>query len=138
MGPDWISVILGAASVVFALYEWRKRVKLEKVVRDTLSRLAGDVRVTSSNARWADQHIRSIAKSLAEVQPDLPEIRKRAIDCARDATACVRQLSLIHSHVRGIQQSLSDDSKDTIPEIQSDDVKRAFTEINQETNATGA
>jgi hypothetical protein len=56
-----------------------------------------------------------------EAEPDLKRIRREALDGARDAPACTRQLALVHSKIRGIQQSLFKDSLETLPEIKSDD-----------------
>jgi|SRR6185437_10093883 len=122
---NWIGVVIGVVSILFALNERRERTKAEHVVRDTLRRLAGEVKVVFSNANWADIHFRKIGYLLAEPTLDLNGIRRQVLDGARDAAACARQLGLAHSEIRGIQRTLFNDSEETLPEIQSDDVTEA-------------
>ena len=57
------------------------------------------------------------------------------VDGARDAAACARQLGLAHLQIRGIQQSLFNDSEETLPEIQADDVKDAQRQLTRNTVA---
>lgn len=122
---NWIGLLIGIIGLIFAFYEHRQRTKVENVLRDILRRLAGEVRVVFSNANWADTHFRNIGHLFAEATPDLTVIRRRVLDGARDAAACARQLGLTHSQIRGIQKALFNDSEETLPEIQSDDVKAA-------------
>jgi hypothetical protein len=125
MMATWIGIIIGVISVAFALYERRQRTRVESVVRDTLRRLAGEMRVIYSNAEWTNLHLRNVGHSFNGANPDLDRIKLETFDAARDATACVRQLGLVHSQIRGIQQSLFGDTVETLPEIQSEDVKAA-------------
>jgi hypothetical protein len=127
MIATWIGGIFGIMSLAFAVYEHRQRTRLESVVRDTLRRLAGEMRVLYSNAEWADIHLRHVGYLFTEASPDLNQIKikRETFDAARDATACARQLGLVHSHIRGIQQSLFKDTGETLPEIKSDDVRAA-------------
>lgn len=121
-----LGVLIGILGLALAYYQHRQRTRVEKVVRDILRRLAGEVKVVFSNANWADTHFRSIGYLLADGTPDdLSIIRKRVLDGARDSAACARQLSLTHSQIRGIQQALFNDSEEILPEIQTDDVKAA-------------
>jgi hypothetical protein len=122
---DWIAVLIGLAGLGFAYYEHQKRTKVETVVRNALRRLAGDVKVVFSNANWSDVHFRNIGYMFIEDPPNLTNIRRQVVDGPRDAAACARQLGLIHSQIRGIQQSLFNDSEETFPEILSDDVVAA-------------
>jgi hypothetical protein len=123
--PNWTGSVIGIISFAFALYQYRKRVRVESVVRDTLRRLAGLLRVVHSNANWTDTHLRNVGYLFIEANPDLGRIRKETFDAARDATACTRQLGFVHSQIQGIQQSLFKDSEEKLPEIPSDDVKAA-------------
>src|ERR1700733_13277418 len=120
MTPDsfgtWIGVVIGVAGLFFAIYEWRQREKLESVVRDMLRRLAGDIRVIHSNAHWTDSHLRNIGHTFSDAEPDFHRIRRESFDAARDATACARQLGLVHSKIRGIQQTLFQDDIDKLPD----------------------
>jgi hypothetical protein len=128
MTANWIGIaglVLGVAGLLFAFYQHRQRIKMESVVRDTLQRLAGDMRVIFSNANWANQHLRRVGHLFIEPSPVLNAIEKETFDAARDAAACARQLSLMHSRIRGIQKTLFNDSTETLPEIPSDDVKAA-------------
>src|SRR5271165_5233411 len=100
MIANWIGVIIGALGLAFALYEYFQRVRVESVVKDTLQRLAGKMRVVYSNAYWADLHFRNIGFMYLEPEPDLKHIRREAFDGARDAAACARQLALEHSTIR--------------------------------------
>lgn len=135
---NWIGVVVGIIGVVitcialgFAIYEHQQRTRVETVVRNTLRRLAGEVRVVFSNANWADLHLRTIGHQFAENTPDITKIRHQAVDGARDAAVCARQLALVHSQIRGIQQSLFNDSEEEIlPEIQADDVKAARSTVS--------
>jgi hypothetical protein len=127
----WIGIAIGVLSLLFALYEWRQRSKIESVMRDTLRRLAGDVQVVYSNAHWADSHCRSIAKSLVEPTPNLTLIAQEAVDGARDSTACTRQLGLVHSRIRGIQKTLFNDTSQILPDIESEDVREANRKISE-------
>ena len=131
---NWISAVLhflsnekiASIALVFAVYEYQKRARVETVVRNTLRRLAGDIKVVYSDANWAETHFRAIGYLFTEeTTPDLTVIRKRVLDGARDSTACSRLLANIHSQIRGIQQSLFNDSEEIFPDIQSDDVKAA-------------
>ena len=123
---EWIGVGIGIAAFIFAVYERQQRTRVEKVVRDTLRSVAGSIRVVFANANWADSHLRKIGNLFTEPTPDLKAIRQKAFDAARDATACARQLGIAHSQIRGIQQALFNDSEETLPEIQADDVKAAL------------
>lgn len=122
---NWIGIVIGVLGLAFAAYQHSQRARVESVVRDTLRRLAGEMRVVFSNANWADLHFRNIGFMYLEAEPDLKRIRREALDGARDAPACTRQLALVHSKIRGIQQSLFKDSLETLPEIKSDDVLEA-------------
>ena len=104
---------------------------METVVRDTLRRLAGEIRVVFSNATWADDHFRAIGHKFVEATPDLMAIKRNAVDGARDSAACARQLALVHSKIRGIQHSLFKDSEETLPEILADDVKAAYRKVDE-------
>ena len=106
MTVNWIGIAIGIIGIAFAVYERRERAKVEAVVKDTLRRLAGEMRVMFSNANWADIHLRNIGFIYLEAEPDLKRIRREAFDGARDAAACARQLGLAHSKIRGVQQSL--------------------------------
>jgi hypothetical protein len=121
----WIGVIIGVISIAFALYERSQRIRVESVVKDTLRRLAGEMRVIYSNANWTNLHLRNVGHSFAGDNPDLNRIKMETFDAARDAASCARQLSLAHSKIRGIQQSLFHDSVESLPEIPSDDVGAA-------------
>jgi hypothetical protein len=129
---SWIGVVLGIIGVAigimglaFAYYEHRQRTRVETIVRNLLRGVAGSVRVVFANANWADIHFRNIGYMFIEDPPDLTKIRQQAFDGARDAAACARQLGLTHLQVRGIQQSLFNDSEETLPEVQADDVRYA-------------
>jgi uncharacterized membrane-anchored protein YhcB (DUF1043 family) len=129
---NWIGAVVGIIGVVitcialrFAIDERRQRIKVETVVRNTLRRLAGDIKVVFENANWAELHFRNSGNLFAEDTPDLAKIKRQVVDGSRDATACARQLSLIHSQIRGIQQSLFNDFEEIFPETQADDVKAA-------------
>jgi len=98
---------------------------MEAVVRDTLQRLAGEMRVVFSNGNWTNQHLRTVGHLFIEENLDLVKIRHEVFDAARDAAACARQLALEHSKIRGVQKSLFKDFEETIPEIPSDDVQAA-------------
>jgi hypothetical protein len=127
---NWVGVAIGFIALLFAVYEYRRRTRVETIVRNTLRRLAGEVRVVYSNAKWADQHLRVIGHQFAENTPDLTKIRHQAVDGGRDAAVCARQVALVHSQIRGIQQSLFNDTEEEIlPEIQSDDVKEAQLQV---------
>jgi hypothetical protein len=125
--PTWIGPVIAAISLAFAYIQYRQRIRVQTVVRDTLRRLAGEVNVVFSNAEWADLHFRKIGHLFAdEATPNLAAIKGQVVDGARDAAACVRQLTLVHMNIRGIQQSLfKNDSEETIPELEADDVKAA-------------
>jgi hypothetical protein len=130
---NWISAVLhflnnekiAFIALLFALYEYRKRTRVETVVRNTLRRLAGDIKVVYQNAAWSEAHVRTSGNLFAEDTPDLLKIRKQVFEGARDAATCARQLSLVHSQIRGLQQSLFNDSEEIFPDIQADDVKAA-------------
>jgi len=129
---NWIGVGVGIIGVVitcialrFAIDERRQRTKVETVVRNNLRRLAGEVKVVYQNANWSESHVRTSANLFAEDTPDLAKIRKQVAEGARDATACARQLSLVHSQIRGLQQSLFNDFEEIFPDLQADDVKAA-------------
>lgn len=111
--------------MLFAIYERRQRTKVETVVRNTLRRLAGDIKVVYSDAHWAETHFRAIGYLFTDANPDLTVVRRRVLDGARDSAACSRLLANIHSQIRGIQQSLFNDSEEIFPDIQADDVKAA-------------
>ena len=121
----WSGVAIGVVGIAFALYEYRKRTRVESIVKDALRRLAGAMRVVHSNAKWADAHLRNVGFSFAEATPDLNKIRRETFDAARDATACARQLGIVHLQIRGIQQSVFKDIEETLPEIKADDVRAA-------------
>jgi hypothetical protein len=125
MISNWIGVVVGVVGLGFAFYQHRQRIKMELVVRDTLQRLAGEIRVIFSNANWANQHLRRVGHLFIEPNPALSAIEKETFDAARDATACARQLSIMHSRIRGIQKTLFNDSTEMLPEIPSDDVRAA-------------
>jgi hypothetical protein len=125
--PSWVGPVIGILGLAFAVYQYRQRARVESVVKDTLRRLAGVMRVVHPNANWVDSHLRIVGHLFAEASPDLTRIRRETFDAARDATACSRQLVLAHSQIRGIQQSLFKDIAETLPEIQSDDVRAAGT-----------
>jgi len=85
---NWIGVAIGVIGVVitcvalrFAIDERRQRIKVETVVRNTLRRLAGEVKVVYQNANWAEVHFRVSGNSFAEDTPDLIKIRKQV--CSR-------------------------------------------------------
>lgn len=121
----WIGVVFGAISIAFGFYERSQRIRVESVVRNTLRRLAGEMRVVYSNATWVDSHLRNVGHLFAAATPDLIKIKVETFDAARDATACTRQLALVHSQIRGIQQSLFYDYEETLPEIKAVDVRAA-------------
>lgn len=118
----WSGVVIGVVGIAFAIYERRQRIRVESVVRNTLRRLAGVMRVVHSNAKWTDTHLRNVGHSFSQATPDLTRIQIETFDAARDAAACARQLGLVHSQIQGIQQSLFNDQVETLPEIPSDDV----------------
>jgi hypothetical protein len=126
----WIGVAVSSLGVLIALYEWRQRSKAERVMRDTLRRLAGDIQVVYSNAHWAESHCRNIAKSLTEPNADLKSITQEAVDGARDSTACARLLSVVHSKIRGIQKTLFNDPLQILPDIESEDVREASRRVS--------
>jgi len=130
---NWIGVAIGFIALLFAVYEYRQRTKVERIVRNLLRGVAGSVRVVYANANWADIHFRNIGYMFVEDPPDLSNIRKQVVDGARDAAACARQLGLAHLQIRGIQQALFNDSEETLPEIPAEDVKDA-----QRQNVTAA
>jgi hypothetical protein len=121
----WLGVIVGVISIAFAIYERSQRIRVESVVRNTLRRLAGEMRVVYSNATWVDTHLRNVGHQFATATPDLNKVKLETFDAARDATACTRQLALVHSQIKGIQQSLFYDAEETIPEIKAVDVRAA-------------
>jgi hypothetical protein len=129
--PPWIGPLIGLIGLAFAVYQYRKRARLETVTKNALRRLAGEVNVVYSNAHWANAHLRNMAKLFTEANPDLPTIKKIAVDGARDATTCARQLALVHSQIKGIQESLFNDSAEILPDIPSDDVKEARRRIDE-------
>ena len=45
-----LSMLIGVLGLGFAFYQHRQRTRMESVVKDTLRRLAGDIRVIYSNA----------------------------------------------------------------------------------------
>ena len=139
MIANWIGIIITIISTAFAVYEYRQRVRVESVVRDTLQRLAGEMRVVFSNAKWTNDHLRTVGHLFNESSPDLTKIKNEVFDAARDAASCARQLALEHSKIRGIQQSLFKDTTETLPEIRSDDVKAAelMLDPNQKDQASG-
>ena len=103
----WLSDILTIGNVLtllglaFALYERRQRTKMESVVRETLRRLAGEMRVMFSNANWTNQHLRRVGHLFNEADPNLNVIRQETFDAARDAATCARQVSFMHSQIQG-------------------------------------
>lgn len=115
----WLGVLLAIAGIAFAVYQHSQRIRVEKVSRDTLRRLAGTIRVIHLSANWADSHLRNAGKLLAEVYPELPAVKKEIVDGCRDATACARQLAIAHSQIRGIQQTLFADDEEIAPDIGS-------------------
>jgi hypothetical protein len=125
MIAKWIGPVFGFLGLLFAVYQYRQRARMESVVRDTLQRLAGEMRVVFSNANWTNQHLRNAGHLFIEGNLDLTKIKHEVFDAARDAASCARQLALEHSKIRGIQRSLFKDSVEIIPEIPSDDVKAA-------------
>jgi len=122
---SWIGVFVGIVGVLFAIYERWQRTRVETIVRNLLRGVAGSVRVVFANANWADIHFRNIGYMFVEEPPNITNIRKQVVDGARDAAACARQLGLAHLQIRGIQQSLFNDSEENLPEILADDVKDA-------------
>jgi hypothetical protein len=72
---NWIGVVIGIIGLGFAAYEYYQRTRVEAVVKDTLRRLAGEMRVVFSNANWADVHLRNIGFLYLEAEPDLKRIR---------------------------------------------------------------
>jgi hypothetical protein len=131
--PNWISAVLqflnnekiAFVALLFAIYERRERTRVETIVRNTLRRLAGDIKVVYQNAHWSESHVRTTANLFAEDTADLAKIKKQVAEGSRDAAACERQLSLVHSQIRGLQQTLFNDSEEIFPDIQADDVKAA-------------
>jgi hypothetical protein len=97
-----ISVVITCVALGFAIYERQERTKVETVVRNTLRRLAGDIKVVYQDANWAENHFRRIGYLFTEATPDLTDIRKKVLDGARDSAACSRLLAVIHSQIRGI------------------------------------
>ena len=128
----WIGVVIGVIGLAFAFYEHRQHARVEAVVRDTLRRLAGDVSVMFSNARWSEIHMVAIIRLCADPIPDLMAIKKHAADGVRDATTCSRQVSGVHSQIRGIQKSYFHDDQDTLPEILAEDVKEAYRRAEEQ------
>jgi hypothetical protein len=130
---SWIGAVLqflnnekiAFIALLFAVYENRKRARVEKIVRNLLRGVAGSVRVVYANANWTDIHFRNLGYLFVEDPPNLTNIRKQVVDGARDAAACARQLGLAHLQIRGIQKALFNDSEETLPELPSDDVKEA-------------
>ena len=130
---EWIALagaVIGVGGIVFAIYEHRQRAKVESVVRDNLRRLAGVVKVVFSNANWTDLHLRKLGDLVAQTPPDLNAIRQKVFLGARDSAACSRQLSLVHTQIRGIQQTYFNDSEEILPEILSDDVRAAVAQTD--------
>lgn len=125
MIANGVGIVIGIASISFAVYQHRQRVRVESVVRETLRRLAGDIRVVQMNATWANSHLRNVGHSFAGDESELNKIKKETFDAARDATSCMRLLGLIHSQIRGIQQSLFRDTVEILPELKGDDVRGA-------------
>jgi hypothetical protein len=120
-----LGILVGLLGLGYAVYEHSQRTKMESVVRDTPRRLAGDMWVIFSNANRVNQHLRNVGHMYIEAEPNLTKIKREIFDAARDAASCARQLSLAHSKIQGIQQSLFNDSIDTLPAISSDDVRAA-------------
>jgi hypothetical protein len=141
----WLGVALGVFAIAFAVYQWRealheraKRVNMENAVREHLARLSGSISVMYENANWSDVHYRNIGANLSDDVPNLVIVKRQAFDGARDAAACARQLSIVHTYLRGIQKSLFKEATDDIlPEILADDVKAAQnrTTTNKTMNA---
>jgi hypothetical protein len=122
----WIGPLIGLTGLLFAIYQYYRRAKVELVVKDIFRRLAGDIRTVHENALRADTHFRNIGFEFAKGIPNLQFIRNETVDGSRDSTACSRQLALVHSKIRGIQQSFFKDTQETFPEIPSSDVKAAW------------
>lgn len=133
-----IGLVIGVAGLVQAHNQSKARARVETVTRDTLRRLAGDIRVIYSNARWADIHSRKIGYLFTEENPDAKQIKTEALDCARDTAACARLLGFVHSKIQGIQQSLFSDSAETLPDIKSVDVIEAERLITESQKSSGA
>jgi hypothetical protein len=90
---DLISIAVGVIGLTLAFYQYRQRVRVETILRDNLRRLAGEVSVMYSNARWSEGHMVGTAHLFVDSNPDLTAIRKHVADGVRDATACSRQVS---------------------------------------------
>jgi hypothetical protein len=128
----WISALVGIAGLIFAYIQYQQRIRVENILRNSLRRLAGTVRVIAWNAKWADDHLRSIAHSLGDEPLDLRKIRRDAVDGARDATACARLLGIAHSQIQEIQQAQFKDSEEILPNLKGDDVKAALLAAENE------
>jgi hypothetical protein len=128
---NWIGVIIGVISLCIAYRQYTERIKVEKAVRDGLARLAGTIQVIYSNAKWSEAHMRTIAKMLTDEMPKVPSVSKEAVDGARDATTCERQLYLALNQIEGIQMLLFNEAEEILPNGDSDDIKWARSRLDE-------
>jgi hypothetical protein len=107
MIATWLGIIITIISTAFAVYEYRQRTRVESVVRDTLRRLAGEMRVVFSNAKWTNDHLRTVGHLFNEASPDLTKIKNEVFDAKIPAQEDVE----VYSSMQG-QYSLT-----TMPKI---------------------
>jgi hypothetical protein len=64
-----IGTIVGIAALIFALYEFRQRVKIEKVFKTFIQSFPGDIALIERNCQWGNTNVRNAVDALNQI-PD--------------------------------------------------------------------
>jgi hypothetical protein len=104
----FISAIVSAISLTFAIKTNREKNRLEKLIKCMLANFAGNAEMIRINPHWADKHFRDISTFAQKVTNKA--IGKKIIDHAhqgaRDVTAAERMLRLLRNNILSLQEGL--------------------------------
>ncbi len=104
-----IGIVIGIASLVYAVMTNRDKARLEKLVQAELRGLAGNIDEIRANPKWAYEHFKTIqayALKLEERSDSVNRIHEAALYGTGDALATERLLGNLLNQVLTLQDGL--------------------------------
>lgn len=104
----FISMILGVASIGYAIKTNREKIRLERLVKGTTASIAGSIERIRRRSHLADSHCRNIVSECGNLplEDHISNIVSHALGGARDSVATYDGLGHVLNHVFALQEGL--------------------------------